>query len=71
MEMVDEQEIRRLLWERTHRMGQKGLNGKVAQEMGVSGSYLSQVVRGKLRPNDKVLGALGFRRVEGFVRVDG
>ena len=45
--------------------------GEFAREIGVSQAFLANIVRGVNRPSDKVLAALGYKRVEGYVPIDG
>lgn len=61
--MIDDEGIRRLLWERTHRFDEKGALGKFAREAGVSPAFVCAVIAGKYRPTDKILAAIGMQRV--------
>jgi transcriptional regulator with XRE-family HTH domain len=69
--MLDDEGIRQVLWARTHQRGRKGLVGEFAREIGVTQAFLANIVRGVNRPSDRVLAALGYKRVTGYVPIDG
>lgn len=44
-----------------------GSERKLAEQLGVSYSYMNDLVRGKRRPGRKVLGALGLREERMYI----
>jgi Helix-turn-helix len=48
---------------------QSGSQEMAAQRLGISASYLSDVKKGRREPGDKILAALGLKRVVGYERI--
>lgn len=66
---LDEMGVRKLLWERTHRMGERAAMSRFAAECGVSPAFVGAVIAGKYLPSEKILRVLGLQRVVRFVPV--
>jgi hypothetical protein len=64
---LSEEEVRALLRAATQRAGsQKAW----ADEHGVSGAYVNDVLRGRRDPGDAILKALGLKRMVTYVKAD-
>lgn len=66
--MLTEQDIIRELWAACHQVGSQRA---WASRNGLSESYVSDVLNGNRDPGEVMLTALGFRRVVGYVVIEG
>lgn len=65
MKAITQTDLRAILKTRAEK---EGSERKLAEKLGVSYAYMNDLIRGKRRPGEKILSAIGFREERVYVQ---